>query len=41
MNIWIVFIGETLPMDAVTRIWRYGILAETLAAREHSVTRRL
>ena len=39
MNIWIVFIGETLPMDAVTRTWRYGILAETLVARGHSVRR--
>ena len=39
MNVWIVFVGETLPMDEATRTWRYGILAQTLAARGHHVTR--
>ena len=39
MNIWIIFVGETLPMDEATRMWRYGILAETLSARGHQVTR--
>lgn len=39
MNVWIVFVGETLPMDKSTRMWRYSILAETLAARGHHVTR--
>ena len=39
MNVWIVFAGETLPMDEATRTWRYGMLAETLVARGHHVTR--
>ena len=39
MKVWIVFAGETLPMDYATRQWRYGILAEALAERGHSVTR--
>lgn len=39
MNVWIVFVGETLPMDDATRVWRYGMLAETLASRGHHVTR--
>ena len=39
MNVWIVFVGETLPMDAATRLWRYGMLAEILSARGHHVTR--
>ena len=39
MDIWIVFAGETLPMDDATRQWRYGMLAETLIEREHKVIR--
>lgn len=39
MNVWIVFAGETLPMDDATRMWRYGMLAETLVARGHNVIR--
>ncbi len=39
MNIWIVFIGEELPIDGPVRPWRYGILADMLAAQGHSVTR--
>jgi glycosyltransferase involved in cell wall biosynthesis len=38
MDVWIVFVGETLPMDEATRTWRYGMLAETLASRGHHVT---
>jgi glycosyltransferase involved in cell wall biosynthesis len=39
MDIWIVFAGETLPMDDATRQWRYGMLAETLIERGHKVIR--
>jgi glycosyltransferase involved in cell wall biosynthesis len=39
MKVWIIFVGETLPMDSKTRLWRYGMLAESLVARGHQVTR--
>jgi hypothetical protein len=31
MNIWMFFIGEMLPIDRKSRLWRYGILADMLA----------
>lgn len=39
MNVWIVFIGETLPMDDDSREWRYGMLADALVAKGHTVLR--
>ena len=37
MNIWIFFIGETLPIDEKKRLWRYGTLADELVSRGHNV----
>ncbi len=39
MNVWIIFVGETLPLDKDSRQWRYGMLADALARRGHKVTR--
>ncbi|NOZ25648.1 MAG: glycosyltransferase family 4 protein [Nitrospirae bacterium] len=39
MVIWLVHIGELLPVDGPSRLFRYGILAEMLADRGHSVVR--
>ena len=39
MEIWLVHIGELLPVDGPSRLFRYGILAEMLAERGHSVVR--
>lgn len=39
MNIWLVHVGELLPIDGEGRLFRYGILADMLCALGHSVTR--
>lgn len=39
MKIWLIHIGELLPIDGPTRPFRYGILAEMLSERGHYVTR--
>lgn len=38
MKVWLTEIGEPLPLDAGSRPMRAGLLAETLAARDHDVT---
>jgi glycosyltransferase involved in cell wall biosynthesis len=39
LNIWLVTVGEPLPLPGLTaRPWRTGILAKALAARGHRVT---
>jgi len=38
MQIWIVQLGEPLPIDGHVRLYRCGILAEMLAKRGHAVT---
>lgn len=38
MKIWLTEIGEPLPIDVGSRPMRCGVLAQTLAAREHDVT---
>ena len=38
MKIWLTEIGEPLPVDAGARLMRCGLLAQTLAARDHEVT---
>jgi len=39
MNIWLIHVGELLPIDGEVRLFRYGILADMLVERGHSVTR--
>jgi len=39
MKIWLVFVGETLPIDDNFREWRYSMLAEALVKRGHDVIR--
>ncbi|MCC9078805.1 glycosyltransferase family 4 protein [Litorilinea aerophila] len=39
MNIWLVHVGELLPIDGDVRLFRYGILANMLVERGHRVTR--
>ena len=39
MKVWLIHLGELLPIDGKVRLFRYGILAEMLAERGHSVTR--
>ena len=39
MNVWIIFVGETLPIDEVSREWRYGMLADSLIKKGHNVVR--
>ncbi|MBV6417037.1 MAG: hypothetical protein CMLOHMNK_01670 [Steroidobacteraceae bacterium] len=39
MNIWLVTVGEPLPLPGESaRLWRCGLLARTLATRSHKVT---
>ena len=38
MKVWLTEIGEPLPLAAGSRPMRAGLLAETLAARDHDVT---
>ncbi|MBL4608643.1 MAG: glycosyltransferase [Pseudomonadales bacterium] len=39
MNIWLLHIGELLPIDDSYRLFRYGMLADALNARGHHVVR--
>jgi glycosyltransferase involved in cell wall biosynthesis len=39
MNVWLLHIGEDLPSDGGGRQFRYGYLAQALAARGHEVVR--
>ena len=39
MNIWLLHVGEELPVDPNPRLFRYGYLAEALAQRGHQVLR--
>lgn len=39
MKIWLLHIGELLPIDDSYRLFRYGMLAEALNARGHDVVR--
>jgi len=39
MRVWLLHIGEDLPVDGPQRQFRYGYLADALAARGHSVLR--
>lgn len=39
MNIWLLHVGEELPVDNNPRLFRYGHLAEALANRGHYVLR--
>lgn len=39
MRVWLLHIGEDLPVDAGARTYRYGYLAEALVARGHTVLR--
>jgi glycosyltransferase involved in cell wall biosynthesis len=39
MHVWLMHIGEDLPVDAGARTYRYGYLADALVARGHSVLR--
>lgn len=38
MNVWLIHAGETLPIDGPVRLFRYGMLAQTLCAAGHHVT---
>lgn len=39
MHVWLLHIGEDLPVDGEVRKYRYGYLADALVARGHSVVR--
>jgi len=39
MKIWLIHLGEFLPIDKNARLFRYGILADMLVERGHYVTR--
>ncbi len=39
MRVWLLHIGEDLPVDGTTRLLRYGYLARALAERDHQVLR--
>jgi glycosyltransferase involved in cell wall biosynthesis len=39
MRVWLLHIGEDLPVDGAVRQFRYGYLAEALAERGHHVVR--
>ena len=39
MKIWLIHLGELLPIDGDVRLFRYGILAEKLSEQHHHVTR--
>ena len=39
MRVWLLHIGEQLPIDGVDRLYRYGMLAQYLLARGHEVVR--
>ena len=39
MRVWLLHLGELLPIDGPVRLYRYGILAEMLAKAGYQVTR--
>jgi glycosyltransferase involved in cell wall biosynthesis len=39
MNIWLLHIGEDLPIDGKTRLFRYGYLAQAIQEQGHQVLR--
>src|SRR4029079_9109212 len=39
MRVWLLHIGEELPVDGTTRLFRYGYLARALTERGHNVLR--
>ena len=39
MRIWLTHLGELLPIDGPVRLYRYGVLADILAAAGHPVVR--
>jgi glycosyltransferase involved in cell wall biosynthesis len=39
MRVWLLHIGEELPVDGTTRLFRYGYLARALSERGHEVLR--
>lgn len=39
MDVWLIHLGEQLPVDGMTRPFRYSLLAGQLLKRGHSVTR--
>jgi glycosyltransferase involved in cell wall biosynthesis len=39
MRVWLLHIGEELPVDGTTRLLRYGYLAKALTCRGHEVLR--
>ncbi|WP_425398229.1 glycosyltransferase family 4 protein [Aeoliella sp.] len=39
MNVWLLHVGEELPVDENPRLFRYGHLADSLSARGHRVLR--
>lgn len=39
MRVWLLHIGEELPVDGTTRLFRYGYLARALTDRGHEVLR--
>jgi glycosyltransferase involved in cell wall biosynthesis len=39
MKVWLLHIGEELPVDGTTRLFRYGYLARALTERGHQVLR--
>lgn len=39
MNVWLIHLGEQLPIDGVSRQYRYGMLADALVARGDQVVR--
>ncbi|MCO6047428.1 glycosyltransferase family 4 protein [Aeoliella sp. ICT_H6.2] len=39
MNVWLLHVGEELPVDETPRLFRYGHLANALADRGHQVLR--
>lgn len=39
MNIWLIHLGELLPIDGKVRLSRYSVLAEMLSSSGHNVTR--
>ena len=38
MRVWLVKVGEPLPIDRMVRPFRYGVLAQMLASEGHEVT---
>ena len=39
MHVWLIHLGELLPIDGNPRLFRYGVLGEMLSESGHRVTR--